>query len=105
MCRTRTKLAFREEGITSTQTLVLAVIADYADDDGYCSPSYAAISQRCKFSSKAVMVAVKELVRLGLLAKEQDQSLRFNRYKVMPKMGMGEKEKVTTNKKQVKSKG
>jgi len=61
--------------VTSTQKAVLIALADRADAQGRCFPSYEDIMTRSCASRNAVSRALASLVELGLIAKEP----RFNK--------------------------
>lgn len=55
---------------TAAQKLVLAALADRADDDGECFPSVSWISQKCApMSESSVRAALRELAVQGLIEK------------------------------------
>lgn len=61
--------------VTSTQKAVLIALADRADAQGRCFPSYEDIMTRSCASRNAVSRALASLVELGLIVKEP----RFNK--------------------------
>lgn len=53
-----------------TQRFVLLALADYADHDGSCYPSYNKTAQRCAISRSTAMRAIKKLAKDGWLTIE-----------------------------------
>lgn len=53
-----------------TQRFVLLALADYADHDGSCYPSYNKTAQRCAISRSTAMRAIKRLAKDGWLTIE-----------------------------------
>ena len=62
-------------GISATQKCILLTIADRADSNGYCYPSYQDICQRSCANRKTVATALKALEEASLLKKIK----RFNK--------------------------
>ena len=62
-------------GISATQKCILLTIADRADSNGYCYPSYEDICVRSCANRKTVATAIKALNEAGLLKKIK----RFNK--------------------------
>lgn len=62
-------------GISATQKCILLTIADRADSNGYCYPSYQDICQRSCANRKTVATALKALEDASLLKKIK----RFNK--------------------------
>lgn len=55
---------------TAAQKLVLAALADRADDDGECFPSISWLAEKCKpMSERSVREALRELAGQGLVEK------------------------------------
>lgn len=54
----------------STQRFVLLALADYADHDGTCFPSYNKTAARCAISRSTAMRAIKALEAAGWLSTE-----------------------------------
>ena len=50
--------------------LVLLKLADNANDQGECWPSYQYIADQCEMSKRSVMVHISKLVEDGFLKKE-----------------------------------
>lgn len=64
--------AWEREPRTSGQKLVLAALADRADEDGECFPSIEWISSKCApMSEQSVKRALRELAEQGLIEKSQ----------------------------------
>lgn len=62
--------AWGQKPATSSQKLVLAALADRADEDGECFPSLKWISEKCApLTQRAVRDAVTELAAQGLVEK------------------------------------
>lgn len=55
--------------------LVAIILADHADSDGICWPSYRRISERANMDERTVRRHVKELINLGILTKLRTGSL------------------------------
>ncbi len=53
-----------------TRKLVLIKLADNANDDGECWPSYKNIADHCEVSTRSVMSHIKELEKMGLVRRE-----------------------------------
>lgn len=62
-------VAWRLQGLTPTQKLVLLSLADNASDAGECYPSVAQIAQRTGLSDRAVQKTVASLQELHLLTR------------------------------------
>lgn len=56
-------------GITSTQKAILIALADRANEDNQCWPSYDDICSRSCANRKSVVAALKKLEELGLITK------------------------------------
>lgn len=65
--------AFEQQGLTPTQKVVLLAMADDADSDGLCFPSWARLERRAEVSRSTVARAIKELAKKELVR-------RSNRY-------------------------
>jgi hypothetical protein len=50
--------------------LILLALADMANDEGYCWPSYATIARKTRLSRYSVIEKMKELIKDGWLTKE-----------------------------------
>ena len=77
------------EGLTSTQKFVLVSLADQANDEGVCWPSIGSIAQRTCLTERAVQLAMRELIALNLVQKDE----RVNRssvFTVTPERHSGE---------------
>lgn len=61
--------------------LVLASLADQANDDGYCWPSVASTAKRCRISERQVQRWVTKLVEDGLL-EVQERPGTSNMYRI-----------------------
>lgn len=57
--------AWKLQGLTSTQKLVLLSLADNANDQGECYPSIAQVSTRTCLSERAVRNAIRDLEDMG----------------------------------------
>lgn len=53
----------------SSLKLVAIVLADHADSDGICWPSYRKIAQRANMHERSVQRHIKELIQLGIITK------------------------------------
>lgn len=60
--------AWKLEGLTPTQKLVLLSLADNANDQGECYPSMAQIGRRTALSERAVRDAIRSLERLQIVS-------------------------------------
>lgn len=65
-----------------TCLLVLASLADQANDDGYCWPSVASTAKRCRISERQVQRWVTKLVEDGLL-EVQERPGTSNMYRIV----------------------
>lgn len=65
-----------------TCLLVLASLADQANDDGYCWPSVASTAKRCRISERQVQRWVTKLVDDGLL-EVQERPGTSNMYRIL----------------------
>ena len=78
----------------STAKLALMALADFADDDGYCFPSYEVLAKKISKSKRTAIRAVEKLTELGFLQKEKrelkDGTSSANLYKIL-----SENERVT----------
>lgn len=52
-----------------TRKLVLLKLADNANDDGWCWPSYRHIAEQCELSRSAVRQHVEDLIQMGYIQK------------------------------------
>lgn len=55
----------------STRKLVLLKLADNANDEGYCWPSYQHVADQCEISRRSAMRHITELEKSGFLKREQ----------------------------------
>jgi biotin operon repressor len=62
----------------SGRKLVLMMLADIADDNGRCFPSYQHVADVCEMSRRSVMRYVNDLVDQGLLKIEQRRNGKLN---------------------------
>lgn len=53
--------------LPATEKLVLLALADHANDDGYCFPSYSSLARRCSLSDRQVRRTVAKLADRGIL--------------------------------------
>ncbi len=60
--------------VTSTQKAVLIALADRADEDGYCYPSYEDITRRSCVSRKTLITALKVLEEKELITRHRRYS-------------------------------
>lgn len=51
--------------------LVLASLADQANDDGYCWPAVGSIARRCRLSERQVQRRIADLVEAGVLERQE----------------------------------
>lgn len=65
-----------------TCLLVLASLADQANDDGYCWPSIASTAKRCRISERQVQRWVSSLVEQGLL-EVRERPGTSNMYRIL----------------------
>jgi hypothetical protein len=65
-----------------TCLLVLASLADQANDDGYCWPSVSSTAKRCRISERQVQRWVQKLVDDGLL-EVQERPGTSNMYRIL----------------------
>lgn len=61
-------------GITSTQKAILIALADRANEDNKCWPSYEDICERSCANRKSVVTALRKLEELGLIQKTRRYS-------------------------------
>jgi len=64
-------LAMKSKVGSPARKLVLIKLADNANDDGYCFPSYANLADHCEMSRRSVIVHINNLEKDGLLVKTQ----------------------------------
>jgi hypothetical protein len=62
--------AWSVTGITMTQKLVLMRLADYANDQGACWPSVAAMARECCCTERSVYTAIAELEKQGHITRQ-----------------------------------
>ena len=78
----------------STAKLALMALADFADDDGYCFPSYEVLAKKISKSKRTAIRVVDKLAELGFVQIEKrelkDGTSSTNLYKIL-----SEKERVT----------
>lgn len=63
--------AFALQGVSSTQKLVLLALADRADHEGQCWPSYDDIRKRTCLTRNAISGAIKALEESGVLERQR----------------------------------
>ena len=51
--------------------LVLLKLADNANDDGICFPSYQYIADKCEMSRRSAINHIEDLIRMGLVSKKE----------------------------------
>jgi len=61
--------AWKVYDIPSHLKFVLVALADFANEDGLCFPSYETIAKRCNINRRMAIYSVKSLVKLGLVKK------------------------------------
>ena len=66
--------ATRQEAGGSTDKLVLLMVANLADENGFCFPSHAYLARVTEMSERSVQRSIERLVAAGLLTKQK----RFN---------------------------
>ena len=59
---------------SSTDKLVLLMVANLADENGFCFPSYAYLARVTEMSERSVQRSIQRLCHVGLLKKQK----RFN---------------------------
>lgn len=64
-----TSRAWKTEGLSMTQKIVLVKLADNASDQGQCWPSVPTIAKECSCTERSVYSAIKELERLGHITR------------------------------------
>lgn len=62
--------AFQLKLKNSTRKLILLKLADNANDQGYCWPSYNHIADMCEIDKRTAMRHIKVLIELGYVEKE-----------------------------------
>ena len=80
--------AIKIEGLTPTKKLILILLANYADDQNTCYPSYKHIAKIVGLKTvKGIQKAIKEFEELGLLRIEhrilENGSYTSNKYHLM----------------------
>lgn len=58
------------ETISLSEKMVLLALADYANDDGACWPSYSRIARKSNISKRTAIRIVERFVKLGVIYKE-----------------------------------
>lgn len=66
-----TRWAMQVQSVGLVPKMVLLVLADHADDAGRCWPSIARICTLGRIKERAAQLAVKELVKAGLVQREE----------------------------------
>lgn len=66
--------ATRQKAGSSTDKLVLLMVANLADENGFCFPSHAYLARVTEMSERSVQRSIERLVAAGLLVKKK----RFN---------------------------
>tara|TARA_R100001440_G_scaffold54406_1_gene74250 strand:+ start:22768 stop:23379 length:612 start_codon:yes stop_codon:yes gene_type:complete len=84
--------ALRTNGLTPTKKLILVILANYADQNGSCFPSYKHIAKMVGLKDqKGIIKVIKEFESLGLLRIEKRKldngSYTSNKYHLL--MGRG----------------
>ena len=84
--------ALRTDGLTPTKKLILVILANYADQNGSCFPSYKHIAKMVGLKDqKGIIKVIKEFESLGLLRIEKRKldngSYTSNKYHLL--MGRG----------------
>ncbi|WP_368502465.1 helix-turn-helix domain-containing protein [Actinomyces sp.] len=83
--------AWLVRGIGPYPKLVLAALADQADDSGYCWPSQSVIAERCEMGERTVRRHVRTLQELGLLTvvrRSSTHGRRSNGYRLHIGVGL-----------------
>ena len=79
----------RVTGITSTQKAILIALADRANEDHQCWPSYEDICFRSGANRKSVVAALKKLEELGVINRTVGSpSLLFTPFPLVPISGL-----------------
>ena len=84
--------ALRTDGLTPTKKLILVILANYADQNGSCFPSYKHIAKMVGLKDqKGIIKVIKEFESMGLLRIEKRKldngSYTSNKYHLL--MGRG----------------
>lgn len=58
--------------------LVLLKLADNANDDGVCFPSYANIAEHCEMSKRSAISHINALIEMGLVSKKERKTENGN---------------------------
>ena len=66
--------ATRQKAGSSTDKLVLLMVANLADENGFCFPSHAYLARVTEMSERSVQRSIERLIGAGLLTKQK----RFN---------------------------
>lgn len=82
---------WKHTDLRGTELLILLGLADHANDDGYCWPSYAKIAAKARTSTRWAMRCVKKLESQGYLIREHRGNVgRSNVYRIpTPKAKLG----------------
>lgn len=81
------KWAFAQKVGSSTGKAVLVALADYANDEGYCWPSFATLAAKTELTRRAVIAWIEKLEAGGLIVREschrQEGGHTSNRYQLL----------------------
>ncbi|MEY0016959.1 helix-turn-helix domain-containing protein [Providencia rettgeri] len=84
--------------LSSTQRMLLLGLYRFMDGNGYCYPSYKAISEITGLSKNAISVNLKKLVEAGWLTYKQGGVDSSNHYQLnLTKLGLIEDKKQETS--------
>jgi DNA-binding MarR family transcriptional regulator len=72
-----------ESRLTCIQKMVIAALAYYADENGYCWPSIASLMQKSSLSKSTIIRSINELTKLGWIKKERTDKRNFYTLKVI----------------------
>lgn len=70
--------AFNLKIKNSTRKIILLKLADHANDDGFCWPSYQHLADICECNKRTVMTHMKAMQELGLLSIQHRMSNKGN---------------------------
>lgn len=79
--------AWKAPGLDSTTAFVLVSLADQANDEGVCWPSYSSLARRVRRDPSTVGRALNRLEERGYITRVQGHTGRNNRYQVHPTRG------------------
>ena len=76
--------ALEAPGLTPAETLVLVILAEFADDSGRCWPSLASVARKAKMTERGVRGIIRRLEEAGHVATEISKGRGSNRYLIAP---------------------